>query len=75
MSLTAATLFLPPGLDPFLQGLYMVGVNVAIGLPCMTVWALFGSSLRSFLAGARARMLFNTSMAVALAATAVLMVR
>ncbi|MBV8783576.1 MAG: LysE family translocator [Gammaproteobacteria bacterium] len=75
MSLTAATLFLPAGLDPLLQGLYMVAVNVAIGLPCMTVWALFGSSLRSFLAGARARMLFNTSMAVALAATAVLMVR
>ena len=75
MSLTAATLFLPAGLDPLLQGLYMVAVNVAIGLPCMAVWALFGSSLRSFLAGARARMLFNTSMAVALAATAVLMVR
>jgi threonine/homoserine/homoserine lactone efflux protein len=75
MSLTAATLFLPAALEPLLRGLYMVAVTVGVGLPCMTVWALFGRSLRSFLAGARARMLFNTSMAVALAATAVLMVR
>jgi hypothetical protein len=39
------------------------------------VWALFGSTLKSFLAGARARMLFNASMAAALLVTAVLMVR
>jgi len=75
MSLTAATLFLPGGLTPALQALYMVSVMVAVGLPCLVVWALFGSSLRRFLAGARARMLFNSSMAAALAATAVLMVR
>ena len=75
MSLTAATLFLPGTLAPALQGLYMVAVMVAVGLPCMAVWAFFGSALRRFLAGARARMLFNTSMAAALAVTAVLMVR
>ena len=75
MTLTAATLFLPAALPPALQALYMVSVMVAVGLPSMAVWALFGSWLRSFLAGARARMLFNSSMALALVATAVLLVR
>lgn len=75
MSLTAATLFLPHELGVLLAGLYMALVMELVGLPCMTVWALFGSALRNFLAGARARMLFNATMAAALIVTAVLMVR
>jgi len=75
MSLTAATLFLPHELGALLAGLYMALVMEAIGVPCMTVWALFGSGLKRFLAAPRARMLFNGVMAVALVATAVLMIR
>jgi len=45
-----------------------------IGLPCMTVWALFGSSLRGWLAAPRAALAFNVAMALALATTAVMMV-
>jgi len=75
MTVTAATLFLPEELEWIARGGYMAGVMEGIGMPCMAVWALFGSSLRGFLAAPRGRMLFNLSMALALAGTAVMMVR
>jgi threonine/homoserine/homoserine lactone efflux protein len=75
MTVTAATLFLPHELGVLLAGAYMALVMEAVGLPCMTVWALVGSGLRRFLAGPRARLVFNGTMAAALVATAVLMVR
>jgi len=75
MSVTAATLFLPHQLGVFLSGAYMALVMEGVGVPCMTVWALFGSALKNFLAAPRARMVFNVAMAVALVVTAVMMVR
>ena len=74
MTLTAATLFLPRELGVLAADAYMVAVMVLINLPCVAVWALFGSSLRSFLARPASRMGFNAAMAVALAATGVIMV-
>jgi threonine/homoserine/homoserine lactone efflux protein len=75
MTVTAATLFLPSELTPALRGGYMAGIMEGIGLPCMMVWALFGSSLRGVLALPRARSVFNVAMALALAVTAVMMLR
>ncbi len=75
MTLTAATLFLPRDLGLLLRGGYMAGIMEGIGLPCMIVWALFGSSLRGLLAAPRAALAFNVAMALALATTAVMMVR
>jgi threonine/homoserine/homoserine lactone efflux protein len=75
MTVTAATLFLPQDLGLLLRGGYMAGIMEGIGLPCMMVWALFGSSLRGFLATPRAALAFNVAMALALATTAVMMVR
>lgn len=75
MTVTAATLFLPQQLPWFARGLYMGGIAEGIGLPCMAVWALFGSSLRGLLAAPRGRRAFNAAMALALATTAVMMVR
>jgi threonine/homoserine/homoserine lactone efflux protein len=75
MTLTAATLFLPQDLGLLLRGGYMAGIMEGIGLPCMMVWALFGSSLRGLLAAPRAALAFNVAMALALATTAVMMVR
>jgi threonine/homoserine/homoserine lactone efflux protein len=74
MTLTAATLFLPRELGVIAADAYMVAVMVLINLPCIAVWALFGSSLRSFLARPASRKGFNAAMAVALAATGVIMV-
>jgi threonine/homoserine/homoserine lactone efflux protein len=75
MSVTAATLFLPHELGVFLSAAYMALVMEGVGVPCMAVWALFGSALREFLAGARARQAFNAVMAFALLLTALAMVR
>jgi threonine/homoserine/homoserine lactone efflux protein len=75
MTVTAATLFLPQDLGLLLRGGYMAGIMEGIGLPCMVVWALFGSSLRGLLAAPRAALAFNVAMALALATTAVMMVR
>jgi threonine/homoserine/homoserine lactone efflux protein len=46
-----------------------------IGVPCMTVWALFGTSLKRFMEAPAGRRAFNVSMALALGVTAVMMVR
>jgi threonine/homoserine/homoserine lactone efflux protein len=75
MTVTAATLFLPRDTGFVAAGLYMTVVTEGIGVPCMMVWALFGSSLKSFISGPRGRRAFNVCMALALGVTAVMMVR
>jgi threonine/homoserine/homoserine lactone efflux protein len=75
MTVTAATLFLPRELGAVLSGAYMAGVMEGIGVPCMMVWALFGTSLKRFIGAPRGRMAFNVAMALALGVTAVMMVR
>ena len=75
MTMTSASLFLPHELGLLLRSAYMALVMEGVGLPCMTVWALFGSSLKRFLAAPRARVVFNRAMAGALLVTAIMMVR
>jgi threonine/homoserine/homoserine lactone efflux protein len=75
MTLTAATLFLPRELGPLASGAYMALAMEGVGIPCMSVWALFGSSLRGVLGAPRGRRVFNVTMALALGTTAVMMVR
>jgi threonine/homoserine/homoserine lactone efflux protein len=75
MTVTAATLFLPRELGALAAGGYMAAVMEGIGLPCMAVWALFGSSLQGLISAPRGRMAFNIVMALALGTTAVMMVR
>jgi threonine/homoserine/homoserine lactone efflux protein len=74
MTITAATLFLPHELGMLAAGAYMLLIMVIMQMPSTAVWALFGSSLRRFLERPAGRMGFNVAMAVALAATGVIMV-
>ena len=74
MTLTAAAMFLPRELGLLTACAYMVAIMAIVNLPCITVWALFGSSLRGFLAKPAGRVTFNAVMAVALAATGIAMV-
>jgi threonine/homoserine/homoserine lactone efflux protein len=74
MTVTAATLFLPHELGVLAAGAYMLAIMVVMNMPCIAVWALFGSSLRRFLERPASRMGFNAAMAVALATTGVMMV-
>ena len=73
-TLTAAALFLPRELGFATACTYMVVVMAMVNLPCITVWALFGSSLRGFLARPRGRVAFNVAMSLALAVTGIAMV-
>jgi threonine/homoserine/homoserine lactone efflux protein len=74
MTVTAAAVFLPQQLGPLARAAYMVGITEVIGIPCLVVWALFGSSMRALLAAPRNRRIFNICMAVALSVTALTMV-
>jgi threonine/homoserine/homoserine lactone efflux protein len=74
MTLTAAAMFLPRELGLLTACAYMVAIMAIVNLPCITVWALFGSSLRGFLAKPAGRVTFNVAMAVALAITGIAMV-
>jgi threonine/homoserine/homoserine lactone efflux protein len=74
MTLTAAAMFLPRELGVFTASSYMVGVMAVTNLPCITVWALFGSSMRGFLAKPAGRMTFNIVLSLALVVTGVAMV-
>lgn len=74
MTVTAAAVFLPREFGPVARSAYMVGISEAVGIPSLVIWALFGSSLKALLASPRNRKIFNTCMALALAATAVAMV-
>ncbi|MEJ0035492.1 MAG: LysE family translocator [Gammaproteobacteria bacterium] len=74
MSLSAVSLFMPRDMGIVPAMAYLLAVMMLINLPCIGVWALFGSSLRGLLRRPTARLAFNASMAVALAATGVIMV-
>jgi threonine/homoserine/homoserine lactone efflux protein len=74
MTLTAVALFWPAGINVWAAASYLIATMVAINLPCIAIWALFGSSLRHWLTRPARRIGFNVAMALALAATGVIMV-
>ncbi|HEY4341174.1 MAG TPA: LysE family translocator [Steroidobacteraceae bacterium] len=74
ISVTAATLFLPAQLGQLLAIGYVASIVTLVNLPCITLWAVFGSSLGLALTQPVARRIFNWVMAVALAATGIMMV-
>jgi threonine/homoserine/homoserine lactone efflux protein len=74
ISVTAATLFLPPQLGQVPASGYVTSIVTLVNLPCSTVWAVFGSSLGLALRRPVARRIFNWLMAAALGATGVMMV-
>jgi len=74
MTLTAAAMFLPRELGLLTASSYMVGIMAVTNLPCITVWALFGSSMRGFLAKPAGRMTFNIVLSLALVVTGIAMV-
>jgi threonine/homoserine/homoserine lactone efflux protein len=74
MTLTAAAMFLPRELGIMTASSYMVGIMAVTNLPCITVWALFGSSMRGFLAKPAGRLTFNIVLSLALVVTGIAMV-
>lgn len=75
MALTTITLFLPPQASLPAACAVIAAVLVLVNLPCITVWALFGSGLRHWLSSDARRRAFNLLMSVLLLATAWLMLQ
>ena len=70
MVVNTAILFTPKDLAPWAGALVLALVSSAVNLPCISVWALTGDRLRRFLATGRGALVFNTSMGILMAGTA-----
>ncbi|AQR64703.1 hypothetical protein BXU06_06215 [Aquaspirillum sp. LM1] len=73
MATSTASLFLPPEWPLLLAAGWVTLVVVLVNYPCVSVWALFGSLLRSLLNQPQRRQRFNQLMAALLAGTAFLL--
>ena len=72
MAMTTAAVFFPRG-GPVAQSAVLVAlVFLTVNLPCVSVWALFGSSMRGLLARPAYRQAFNVTMGGLLVITAVM---
>jgi len=69
-ALTLAAVFMPPGWPVLHGSLLVAGVGLAVGLPCVSVWALFGAAIRRWLQQEGHRRAFNAIMAGLLAVLA-----
>ena len=70
MATSTASLFLPPEWPLLLAAGWVTLVVVLVNYPCVSVWALFGSLLRSLLNQPHRRQRFNQLMAALLAGLA-----
>jgi threonine/homoserine/homoserine lactone efflux protein len=75
MAITAAAVFVPR--DTPISHLIVVvgGLFLAVNVPCVSVWAMFGSGMRHLLLRPTYRRVFNLTMAALLVLTAILSLR
>lgn len=73
-AVTVASVFMPPGLDLLSGALLATAISIAINLPCVSMWALFGVAIRRALTDARRQRAFNAIMAASLVALALTLV-
>lgn len=74
-AITVAAVFMPRGAEPVQGALFVSGAGMLIGLPCISMWALFGVAIRRVLDDPRRRRVFNAIMALTLAVLALLFLR
>lgn len=70
-AVTVATVFMPPGLGLLAGSALVTAVSIAINLPCVSMWALFGVAIRRLLVQPLHRKLFNAMMASSLVVLAI----
>lgn len=70
-AITVATVFMPSGLGLWPAAALVTAISIAINLPCVSMWALFGVAIRRALTDARQRRAFNAIMAASLLALAI----
>lgn len=75
MAITTAAVFLPRHTPLPLLFVVVGGLFLVVNLPCVSVWALFGSGVRHWLLRPTYRKVFNLTMSTLLVLTAVLSLR
>ena len=68
-------MFTPVGFHPAAGALLVSLIGLAIGLPCISMWALFGVAIGRSLSSPRRQRVFNAIMGAALAVLAVMLIR
>lgn len=61
-SITLASVFMPPGMSPWMAALWVPGIGTVIGFPAISMWALFGMGIRQALTRPAAMRAFNLTM-------------
>jgi len=74
-AVTLASVFMPADLGAPWGALLVSTIGLAIGFPCISLWALFGVAIRRFLTDARRQRVFNAIMGAALAVLALMFLR
>lgn len=62
-AITLASVFMPAGMGAVQGALVVSVIGLAIGFPCISMWALFGVAIRRLLADPRKQRAFNWLMA------------
>lgn len=75
MAITTAAVFLPHDTSFSRLAVVVGGMFLAVNIPCVSVWALFGSGMRHLLLRPTYRRVFNLTMSALLVLTAVLSLR
>lgn len=70
-SITVATVFMPPDMAVLPASALVSVIAIAIGVPCISMWALFGVAIRRLLTDPRRRRAFNAIMAASLVVLAI----
>ncbi|WP_235835060.1 LysE family translocator [Piscinibacter terrae] len=70
-AVTVATVFMPPGMGVLGGSALVTAISIAINLPCVSMWALFGVAIRRLLVQPLHRKLFNAIMASSLVVLAI----
>jgi threonine/homoserine/homoserine lactone efflux protein len=72
MAITTAAVFLPRHGSAVAPAALIALLFVLVNVPCVSVWALFGSAMRGVLARRKVRLAFNITMSALLIMTAVM---
>jgi threonine/homoserine/homoserine lactone efflux protein len=73
-ALTTASVFMPAGLDVATGAALVTAISIAVNLPCVSMWALFGAAIGRWLGDTRRRRAFDVIMATTLIVLALTLV-
>ena len=74
-AVTVASVFMPEGHNPVVSALLVALIGAAVGMPCNTLWALFGVSIRRLLKDPLKQRIFNLTMGAILLVLALMFLR